>query len=125
MFDFLHTYHRDSGVVYKFKSCANYYNHGQATRTLAADEEQRLLAALDTVSAIPRDRQTDNRVSDGAPAMACDSKPKKPKATTVQQRKEEVTGKPEPPNRRKRTVMATEKKREYGVQENVESTAGT
>lgn len=45
-----------SGVVYKYRSCANYFNHGHRTRQLAKAEEERLMAALETVSAIPKDK---------------------------------------------------------------------
>jgi len=55
----------DSGGVFKFRSCANYFNHGYSTRELARAEEERLMAALDTVSAIPRGDAADSDEANG------------------------------------------------------------
>ncbi|CAN0179214.1 unnamed protein product [Ectocarpus sp. 13 AM-2016] len=55
---------KDSGVEFKWKSCANYFNtgSGQSTRQLATKQEKSLLAALDTVSAIPKDSEPDSEI---------------------------------------------------------------
>lgn len=54
-------------MVYTFKSCANYFNHGLATRKLQTSEEERLLAALSTVSAIPQNNADSTGSGSAAP----------------------------------------------------------
>lgn len=63
-------------MVYKFTSCANYFNEGASTRTLRDAEKKRLLAVLDTVSAIPKTK------------VDSSNKPKQPKPTAQKKCKE-------------------------------------
>ncbi|CAM9410296.1 unnamed protein product, partial [Ectocarpus sp. 6 AP-2014] len=50
------------------KSCANYFNDcsGRTTRQLAKEQEKSLLAALSTVSAIPKDSEEDSESDSGS-----------------------------------------------------------
>ncbi|CBN74204.1 hypothetical protein Esi_0013_0134 [Ectocarpus siliculosus] len=59
---------KDDGLEYKFKSCANYFNDGtgRTTRQLAKEQEKSLLAALHTVSAIPKDSEEDSESDSGS-----------------------------------------------------------